>query len=154
MEITKQIKRKRLAKVLGWAILTPLSIFILITLLPWSCGLCADENKGEAYSANGKYLARIYERNCGATTGFLTHVNLRSKWDYFNTVWVVTITQGQVFSIGCDTEVKLVWQNDSNLEIQYRPCARTDENHKVLLKVEVWHNITISYVELRAEEKK
>jgi hypothetical protein len=154
MEVTKQTKRKRLAKVLGCAILTPVSLFILLTLLPWSCGLCADVNKGEAYSANDKYLARIYERNCGATTGFLTHVNLRSKWDYFNTVWVGTITQGQVFSIGCDTEVKLRWKNDSNLEIQYRPCARTDESHKVLLRDEVWNNITINYVELSPEEKK
>jgi hypothetical protein len=153
MEATKQTKRIRLAKALGWAILTPLSLYMLATLLPWSCGLCVEENKAEAYSPNGKYLARVYERNCGATTGFLTHVNLRSKWGYFNTVWAGTITQGQVFSISCNPEVKLVWRNDSNLEIQYNPCARPDKNHKVLMKNEAWNNITINYVELSTGEK-
>ena len=114
--------------------------------------LCIEENKGELYSPNDKYLARIYERNCGATTGFVTHVNLRSLWDYFNTEWPGTITQGLVFSICCNTEVKLLWRNDSHLEIQYRSCKRPDESHRIF-KNEAWNNITISYVEVSAETR-
>ena len=151
MGATKQTRRKGLAKAFGFAILALMSLYLVVTLLPWSVGLCGEENKGEAYSPNGKYLARIYERNCGATTGFLTHVNLRSGRDYFNTVWAGTITQGQVFSIGCNTEVNLVWSSDSHLEIQYHSCARPDESHKVFSKNEAWNNITISYVELSTE---
>jgi hypothetical protein len=153
MESSKPTKRKRFAKAFGWAIVTPISFYLLFALLPWSCNVCREENKGEVHSPNGKHLARIYQRNCGATTGLLTHVNLRSNWDYFNTGWVGTITQGQVFSIGCDTEVNLVWVNDNNLEIQYRPCERRNDSHRVLLKDKAWGNLTIRYIELNTEEK-
>lgn len=153
MEPTKQTKRKKCAKALGRAILTSVSLYMFVSLLPWSCGLCDEENRGEEYSPNGKYLARIYRRNCGATTGFLMHVNLRSKRDYFNTVWAGRITQGQVFSIKCNTEVKLIWKNDTDLEIQYGLCVSADESHKVLMKRESWNNITINYVEINPEEK-
>jgi hypothetical protein len=153
MGMKRHTSRKRLARALSWTVVALISLYMLVTLLPWSVGLCAEENKGELYSPNSRYLARIYERNCGATTGYLTHVNLRSRWNYFNTVWAGSITQGQVFSIGCNTQVKLLWRNETSLEIQYQSCARPDESHKVFSRTETWNDITISYVEMSTETR-
>jgi hypothetical protein len=153
MDVKQQTNRRRLIKPLVWGILTPFSLYLLLTLLPWSVDLCSEENKGDEYSPNGKYLARIYERNCGATTGFHTHVNIRSKWDYFNTVWVGTITQGQVFSMACRTEVKLVWKDDNNLEIHYRSCEKIYKSQGIIMKNGACNNVTIHYVEMGSEGK-
>ncbi len=138
---------------LGLAALMITCLYGVVTLTPWSSRLCSEENKGQSYSPDGSYLARVYERNCGATTGFLTHVNLRRKWSYFNTVWAGTIKHGQVFSIDCRADINLVWKGNNELEIQYRPRAkRGDDKSLILLRLENWEDIKIRYVEMSDEK--
>ncbi|MDQ4122176.1 MAG: hypothetical protein M3209_12115 [Acidobacteriota bacterium] len=131
------------------AVLLTSGLYIIIVSLPWSCGLCGEENIGEAYSTDGKYLARVYVRDCGATTGWLTHVNLRSSWGWFNPRWYGTITDGQVFANSCWSKVNLIWMDNSNLEIQYQKCdARSNGRDAAFMKESTWNGINISYREL------
>jgi len=117
-------------------------------LIPWSVGICEEDTVAESRSPDGKYLARSYIRNCGATTGYLMHVNLRGSWDYFNPTWVGTIKQGQIASKSCLNETSLIWKDSTHLEIQFDKCdypVAPDRIH--LTKVERWNDVEISYLD-------
>jgi hypothetical protein len=139
------ITRKRM-RWFGVAALILASLYAAITLIPWSGDMCGEENIGEAYSSDGKYLARAYVRSCGATTGWETHVNLRSRWSYFNPTWDGIINQGQVFSVSGRSNVSVVWRDNSNLEIQCPTCT-PHENGKehATWELDSWEGINISY---------
>jgi len=141
LSLTSRWIKRSVFAILGLGI-----IYAAIILTPWSVGLCGEEPVAEAYSPNGTYLARAYVRDCGATTGYMTHVNLLSKWDYFNTRWIGTIDQGLVFGNGCLSKVDLVWIDDSHLEISYLLCQPTENRADfVFRKSESWNGITVTY---------
>lgn len=66
-----------------------------------ACGMCGEEMIGESRSPEGSYVVRAYVRNCGATTGYVTHTNLRSRWSRFSTSWEGTVTVGEFFVNAC-----------------------------------------------------
>lgn len=126
-----------------------------ITLTPWSIGLCGEHARGEAYSPDRRYLAKAFIRNCGATTGLITHVNLRSGWSYFNPTLVGMIDEGQVFTNDCGSKVNLVWIDSSHLEIQYERCARrSDGKDRAFLKAGSWKKVKVTYQELPRETER
>src|ERR1700694_3345032 len=70
---------------------------------------CEDTVKSEIQSPDSKYVATLFERNCGATTDFSTIVNLREssvkfKGDDFG---IVTV-KGQ-------HKIDLVWDGNTKL---------------------------------------
>ena len=79
--------------------------YAAIVLTPWSIGPCGEDDGMQSYSPDGKHLAKVFIRSCGATTGWLAHVNLRSRWGYFHPTWQGTIRQDEVFSISCWSKV-------------------------------------------------
>src|SRR5947209_4613463 len=102
------ITRRRITWLGVIAIIATVS-YAVIVLTPWSIGPCGEDDGAQSYSPNGKHLAKVFIRSCGATTGWLTHVNLRSRWGYFNPTWQGTIRHDEVFSISCWSKVNLVW---------------------------------------------
>ena len=146
-------KVNRWKKRLGVTALFLATVYAVITLTPWSIGICSEEVTFEAYSPDESYLARVYVRNCGATTGYLTHVNLRSRWIYFNTRWFGTIVQGQVFANACGSKTTLLWRDNSNLEIDYVSCrVPEEEKDPAFMKAETWGLIDIAYLERPPED--
>ena len=122
----------------------------LLAVFPFaSCGMCGEEQVAEAYSPNKGYLARAYVRNCGATTGFVTHANLRSRWSWFGTSWKGTIDDGEVFDNACRSKVNFVWKDETSLEIQYGACAiRGGEKDPAWMKDASWREVKITYSEI------
>ena len=144
-----QAKLKSVASKAAKSTLILLGLYIIVVSLPWSCGLCAEDNIVESSSPDGNYLARAYVSDCGATTGFLTHFNLHSRLSWFNNEWVGTIKDGQVFANSCWSKVNFVWKDESNLEIQYEKCVpRQSERDPVWMKESSWKGINISYREM------
>jgi len=126
-----------------------LVVYAVVVLTPWSLPICEEEVQSQSVSPDGKSVAKVFIRNCGATTGWLTHVNLRSHWLYFNTNWQGTITQGQVFSGSCWDTVKFAWKDNSNLEIQHEVCQRCNSGDDPrFVKQDSWNGIHITYREL------
>src|SRR6266576_6907498 len=79
---------------------------------------CGEELKAEAASPDGKVVATVWERNCGATTSFIAHVNLRPSNEAFREDSDGVIKEGQVFVIrGPGDRIKLVWQDPRRLVI-------------------------------------
>ena len=150
----KLISRRRM-RWLGAGVLILAVLYAGMVLTPWSIGMCGEEDAGEAYSPDGRYLAKVFIRDCGATTGWLTHVNLRRRWSYFNTTWAGTIPEGQVFSNDCWSKVNLVWKDSSNLEIQYEKCPpRSDGRDPAFRKDGTWKAINITYREMPRETER
>jgi len=148
--MTKSVRRKWISRLAVAAVAISL-LSVAIVLTPWSVGLCAEELVAESVSPQKETVAKAFIRNCGATTGFLTHVNLRSGWDYFNPTWVGTIRQGQVFALSCKKDVTLAWLDDSTLEIGYVRCSELEEadekRRQPWLMESWWNGIRITYRE-------
>ena len=115
------------------------------TLLAIVCGLagcdspvlfsCDDTVKGSLTSPDGKCIATVYERDCGATTDFTTHVNLRTTSAGFEGGKnVVFVAKGK-------HTVAIEWQNDVTLRVECTDCAENE----IYASTASWKNVAISY---------
>jgi hypothetical protein len=110
-------------------------LFLVLLLIACDSNICSNELKNEAVSSDGKYVASIFERNCGATTPFVQVVSLRlsnMKFDPENhDEWV--------FTIHGKSNVEVDWTDVDRLQVSYsstgdEPTKRTN-----------WQDVVISY---------
>lgn len=115
---------------------------IMILLLLWLNGCnfnlmgdCTKTIKSEVGSPDGKYIATVYERDCGATTDFSTSVNLRQSGIPFSG------KEGDVFTVQGELIINLFWEGSTSLRVN---CAKCEDND--VFKREVsWQEIGIHY---------
>jgi hypothetical protein len=68
-----------------------------VVLLTTACNPCSDALVSESTSANGRYLATLIVRDCGATTNFASHIRLRrSDEPYRDDARSVAIFEGRI----------------------------------------------------------
>jgi hypothetical protein len=87
---------------------------------------CSDRVVGEVSSPDGKSMATIMERRCGAEAPFFTHVNLRPagkelKYGFFSGKAV----EGEIFLIEQDaagTGIALTWTAPDKLTVRCPRC--------------------------------
>jgi hypothetical protein len=97
---------------------------------------CEDTVKIEAKSPDGKYVATLYERDCGATTDFSTVVNLRvSSARFKGDDLGVVVLKGQ-------HKLDLAWDGNTKLQLQCHDCRSED----IFKQERIWKNIEISFV--------
>lgn len=83
-------------------------IFVLFS------GMCGNEIYGEYPSPNGRLKAVVFQRDCGATTGFSTQISiLKSNATLANKRGNIFISAGHPR----DTSPIVTWLSDSELEI-------------------------------------
>ena len=100
--------------------------------------LCGEELIREQNSPDGRYVAAWMERNCGATTPFVEHINLRRANTRFSRGFFDgTIKQGEVF-IQKDNSMRFEWLG-SELVIEY------PDDKAVFLKASRWNDVPIRY---------
>jgi len=147
-------KRRRLIW-LGVTILIVALGYGTLALTPWSIGPCNEDNGMQASSPDGKHVAKVFVRSCGATTGWQTHVNLRSRWGYFNPTWDGIIRQDEVFSIRCWKKLNLVWKDNAHLEINHAVCQPCDERgDSAAVEQSTWRGVKVTYQELPCDAQK
>jgi hypothetical protein len=89
---------------------------------------CSDRMVGETSSPDGKWMATIMERRCGAEAPFFTHVNLRPagedvKHGFFSGKTV----EGEVFLIEEDAAgagIVLTWTAPDKLTVRCPRCSQ------------------------------
>ena len=92
-------------------------------------GMCANTVLSEHASPDGKLKAVVFERSCGATTGFSTHVSL--IWSHEN----LENEGGRLFAAdtnggrapagtGGGPEVHFKWLSNSTAELRHHPHIR------------------------------
>ena len=85
-------------------------------------GGCGEEVISSTTSPNGRYVAVVFERNCGATTGWVTHVNLREVGRDFPTTAAGTVDAGCIYLADGKPPLKLTWESSSQLRIKAAPA--------------------------------
>jgi hypothetical protein len=107
----------------------------LLFLLP-ACfsDLCGSTIIYESVSPGQKYIATVYEWDCGATTSFYRVINLRtygSDFDGGN-------QDERIYSLEGQLDVNAVWASKDELKVFYP--AGTDPHVKT-----TWHDVRISF---------
>lgn len=89
-------------------------VVIAITLLLQSCGACENDIFQTISSPSQKYSAVIFNRDCGATTGFSTQISITGFGDSLSN------NGGNILVIDnhpSKTKVQVLWLSDSELTI-------------------------------------
>jgi len=107
-------------------ILSVVGLYFFIQSLP---DMCANEVLAVYHSPNNKLRAVIFQRDCGATTGFSTQVSVLSSAEALENkggnIFVADTNHGAApAGRGGGPELQVVWLSDNRLQIQYNKLVR------------------------------
>ncbi|AXN41551.1 hypothetical protein CN689_22260 [Peribacillus butanolivorans] len=94
--------------------------------------MCGNDIKQKTPSPSGEKVAYIFERSCGATTGFSPQLSILNKDDDFQN------ESGNTFR--SDKDFSIEWLNERNLKVIYDKSSETSEMDKKV------NGIKIEYV--------
>jgi hypothetical protein len=124
------------------AVALPVAVLFWIAVMHFDPS-CGEEIKGEQRSPDGRYVAVLMERNCGATTRYVEHINLRRTDRKFSSGFLDgTIKDGEIFTLETRDDggsVEFEWVGRV-LTIHYP----ADEG--VFKKQTTWKDVEIAYV--------
>lgn len=95
---------------------------------------CGESSKRQVASSSGEYVATLFERNCGATTGYVTHVNLRLASDTYRPDEHGSITDGQVLGAKGTPSIEMHWTDGTELILKISP----EDRGSVISTQETW----------------
>jgi hypothetical protein len=103
--------------------------------------LCGEETALEQASPDGRYVAAWMIRNCGATTSYVHHVNLRLRTSTLHTDFRSgTITDGEILTVPEKSgRVRFCWSGSRRLNIE-RPDPEPG-----LRQLSNWQDVEITY---------
>jgi hypothetical protein len=108
--------RKVLSIAIGAVVLAVVGVSLLLHFDP----LCGEELVMEKPSPDGRYVAALMNRNCGATTPYAAHINLRLANSQFHAKFFDgTITEGEVWVSSKYSGTRFCWSSPNRLEIGY-----------------------------------
>jgi hypothetical protein len=102
--------------------------------------LCGEELMSEQTSPDGRHVAALMIRNCGATTDYASHINVRSNGSSFHRGFFDgTITDGEILTAAGAGPVRYCWlaAKRLNLDIQDRKKVRRTSL--------VWQDVDVTY---------
>jgi hypothetical protein len=115
-------------------------ILLLAALLFDGCGACGEDKLDETTSPGNRYVATVFRRGCGATTGFLYHVNIRHSNGSFSADSRGAIEDGQIF-LTREGKISVSWKDDKSLQVTCDGCPKDREP-----TIETsWNDVSILY---------
>jgi hypothetical protein len=110
---------------------------IAISLLMHFNPLCGEELLVEKPSPDGRYVAALMSRGCGATTPFVAHINLRPADSKLKADFLFgDVHDGQIWVSSNYGGTRFCWSGPRRLEIGY-PLEDRKFTH------EKWRDVTI-----------
>lgn len=101
---------------------------------------CEEEILQQSVSPDRKSLSVVFQRNCGATTAYVTHVNIRSlNKDFVRDNGV--ILEGQVLLSRSRVRVTTDWLSSSELRIRCEGCQKNE----LPRSTQEWRGIKVNY---------
>jgi hypothetical protein len=95
---------------------------------------CGNKVLQQASSPDGKYVATLFERSCGATTPFYRMVALHSAGTDFR----MDTADNSAFSLQGQPDVKLQWEDTHRLVLVSYQCDDTS------LRQKIWGDVKIA----------
>lgn len=131
---------KILVRILGGILLTAVLAISGCGLVFWlaSTSLCRSEVFQEVYSPDGRYKAVVFQRDCGATTGFRTHISI------IKSSTTIKNQTGNIFQADGYPDwfsIRVIWQDDEHVIIEHngKPISDVAQSKS--------GNIEVQYVE-------
>lgn len=102
------------------------SLLLFLSMILGGCGLCENEISQTVISPSGKLKAIVFNRSCGATTGFSTQVSIISASG------ALPDEGGNTLVLGGRVPLKVEWRSDSVLRLGGFGAARVfHQSHSV-----------------------
>lgn len=125
----RKLRREIAAIVAGGALVAFGSSFLFIRGCDLAHLVCSDEQVAKYPSPSGLFEARVYVRDCGATTSWATHVTMTRKQKFFpditTLVFVADGNHGAApLGPANGPEVRLRWQDENTLVVDHHKAAR------------------------------
>jgi hypothetical protein len=118
--------RKALAVIVGGLVTLITVVGVSLYLLAGS--LCGNELLAESASPDGRFKAIVFQRDCGATTGFSTQVSVvkasASTGNSAGNVFIADTSNGAPSGPGGDPMVKVQWRSPELLVVSHHAAAR------------------------------
>jgi len=108
---------------------------VFVCCLLGACALCGNDVAFEEVSPNGRLKAVVFDRSCGATTGFTTQISILPRNASLPN------EGGNVFGAEGVLRIQVSWVSDSQLQVGYPPA-------KVLFKERRKGGVSIDYEEV------
>jgi hypothetical protein len=102
--------------------------------------VCSESVNAQFTSPRGQFTATVYTRNCGATTDYVTHVNLHSNFESPKSDPDGVIRGGELFLEPGEKKIRGDWRDESNLiltVIGVEKIARSEERMWGSVKVQI-----------------
>ena len=123
--------RKRIIVIIAVALLLgSMFVFVRSRYIPVSI---SDTILSETVSPDGKNVATVFERDCGATTDFSRILVLRKSGTRFNP------DRSRVFVVAGRPRVEANWSETSKLTVRCK-------TNKIFKSDEKWQNVRIEYL--------
>lgn len=91
------------------------TVLVLGATLFSGCGTCGEEVVAQHPSPDGEHVAILFVRNCGATTPYVTHVNIADAARELDTDWDGAIRARQIASYKDREPVEILWSSTSSI---------------------------------------
>lgn len=130
---------RRLLMMVGTATGTLIAVAVLAAAVLWyaAASSCANSSIAEYLAPGGRIKAVVFERDCGATTGFSTQVSLLSIGESLRN------ESGNLFVADHAGSIRVSWRPDTQLRVEHHAKAR-------LFKTEPkYQNVSIEYVSVK-----
>ena len=106
--------------------------------------MCGNQVISETKSPDGSFEAVVFQRDCGATTGFSTQVSIFRSWlprgSSSGNVFVSDTNRGAApAGIGGGPEISVNWQSSNELVISHHPKVR------IYLSEPQWGSVKVKY---------
>ncbi len=117
--------------------MTLICVRLLLMLMLTGCSnlFCSNDIIKEVVSPDGKFVATVFDRNCGATTPYLRIVSLRAAKNSFD----AESYNDWVFKIKGQPKVEISWTAIDKLSINYAGSGEAPT------LVDSWKEVKISY---------
>ena len=113
-----------------------LAVLFVFVLTSCDSNLCGNTVLNELSSPRNEYIASVFERNCGATSPFVTVVSIRPYDNKFDS----ETFDDWVFTVHGESQVEVLWLDKNNLRIKYSTSDKEPTKRKE------WDDVKISYM--------
>jgi hypothetical protein len=140
---------RQFAKVIVWLVGISVVAIAAMLVVAWqfSDRMCANEMITEVRAPDGKHKVVVFQRDCGATTGFSTQLSLlRSGGALDNdpgNIFVADTNHGAApAGLRDGPSVNVTWIDSDSLEVKFHPKARIFVANKQAIGKQIFYRAT------------